>query len=152
MHREIATKMASAQIQKSVIVTGGASGIGLGMTRHFASQGHIISVLDINDKTGPGIVAEVAAEHPQASIGFKRVDVSSWEDQAAAFAEVHRERGRIDVVMANAGVSEQGKSSISQVEEDAPVKPTLKAIEVNLLGVIYCTFCKGRQSWWLGCG
>ena len=130
--------MASAHARKSVIVTGGASGIGLGMARHFASQGHSVTVLDINNRTGTEVVAEIAAENPRASLSFKRVDVSSWEDQAAAFAEVYREHGRIDVVMANAGISEQGKSSISAVEEDAPIKPDMKSIEVNLLGVIYC--------------
>lgn len=140
-------KMASTQARKSVIVTGGASGIGLGMTRHFASQGHAVSILDINGNVGPRIAAELAAEHPQAAVSFKRVDVSSWEEQAAAFEEVYREHGRIDVVMANAGISEQGKSSISAVEEDAPVKPDTKSIEVNLLGVIYCMFPVFWLSW-----
>lgn len=141
--------MASSRVQKSVIVTGGASGIGLAMTRHFASQGHAVSVLDINDRTGPGIVAEIATEHPQAVLSFKKADVSSWEEQAAVFEEVHREHGRIDVVMANAGISEQGKSSIAEVEEDVPVKPATKSIEVNLLGIIYCTSHMHRPSWLL---
>ncbi|CAI4216042.1 unnamed protein product [Parascedosporium putredinis] len=100
--------MASPQTQRSVIVTGGASGIGLAMTRYYASQGYNVSVLDINEKTGPGI----------------KCDVSSWEDQAATFKEIFEECGRIDVVMANAGISEQGQSCIMQVEEDAPAKPT----------------------------
>lgn len=141
--------MASSRVQKSVIVTGGASGIGLAMTRHFASQGHAVSVLDINDRTGPGIVAEIATEHPQAVLSFKKADVSSWEEQAAVFEEVHREHGRIDVVMANAGISEQGKSSIAEVEEDVPVKPATKSIEVNLLGIIYFTSHMHRPSWLL---
>jgi len=132
--------MTSSQVQKSVIVTGGASGIGLAMTRYFASQGHRVSVFDINDKTGPGIVAEVAAEHPKAALSFKRCDVSSWDEQAAVFKQVYQEHGRIDVVMANAGISEQGQSSIAKVEDDEPVKPATKSIEVNFLGVIYCGF------------
>ncbi|PKS08039.1 hypothetical protein jhhlp_006651 [Lomentospora prolificans] len=129
--------MASSQIQKSVIVTGGASGIGLAMTRHFASQGHKVAVLDINGATGPGIIAEVTAEYPQASVSFDKCDVSSWEEQAAVFKKVYGEHGRIDVVMANAGISEQGQSSIVRVEDDAPVKPDTKSIDVNFLGAIY---------------
>ena len=134
--------MASSQIQKSVIVTGGASGIGLAMTRHFASQGHKVAVLDINGATGPGIIAEVTAEYPQASVSFDKCDVSSWEEQAAVFKKVYGEHGRIDVVMANAGISEQGQSSIVRVEDDAPVKPDIKSIDVNFLGAIYCTLQK----------
>lgn len=130
--------MASPQTQRSVIVTGGASGIGLAMTRYYASQGYNVSVLDINEKTGPGIVAQVAADHPQASLRFKKCDVSSWEDQAATFKQIFEECGRIDVVMANAGISEQGQSSIMQVEEDAPAKPATKSLDVNFMGVIYC--------------
>ncbi|VZH92637.1 unnamed protein product [Fusarium fujikuroi] len=37
----------------SIVVTGGASGIGLAITRHFAAQGHMVAVLDVNSKTGP---------------------------------------------------------------------------------------------------
>lgn len=131
--------MVSPNVQKSVVVTGGASGIGLAMTRHFASQGYNVTVLDVNDKAGPGIIAEVAAGHPQAGLTFKKCDVSSWEDQAAAFEQIYKEHGRIDIVMANAGISEQGKSSMVKDEGDVPVKPATKSIEVNFLGVIYCT-------------
>lgn len=132
--------MVNPGVQKSVVVTGGASGIGLAMTRHFASEGHKVAVLDINDRTGREIIARVAEENPHATLCFKRSDVSCWEDQAAAFEEIYREHGRIDVVMANAGISEQGQSSIVKVEEDVPVKPDTKSIDVNFLGVVYCTF------------
>lgn len=132
--------MTKPSIQKSVVVTGGTSGIGLAMARYFASEGHKVAVLDINDKSGPEITSKIANEYPQAAVCFKRSDVSSWEDQAAAFEQIHQEHGRIDIVMANAGVSEQGQSSIVKVEEDVPVKPDTRSIDVNLLGVLYCTF------------
>lgn len=138
--------MASPSVQKSVVVTGGTSGIGLAMARHFASEGHKVAVLDINDSTGPGIIAKVAEEYPQASLCFKRSDVSSWEDQAAAFEQIYREHGRIDIVMANAGISEQGQSSIVKVEEDIPVKPDARSIDVNFLGVLYCTFSSSSSE------
>ena len=130
----------ASKVQKSVIVTGGTSGIGLAMTRHFASEGHKVAVLDINDKTGPEVIAKVASEYPEAAVSFRRSDVTSWEDQAAAFQEIYREHGRIDIVMANAGISEQGQSSMVKVEEDEPVKPDTRSLDVNLLGAIYCTF------------
>lgn len=132
--------MATPSVQKSVVITGGTSGIGLAMARHFASEGHKVAVLDINDKTGPEIIAKVADEYPKAVLCFKRSDVSSWEDQAAAFEQIYREHGRIDIVMANAGISEQGQSSIVKVEEDAPVKPDTRSIDVNFLGALYCMF------------
>lgn len=124
--------------RKSIIVTGGASGIGLALTRHFASEGHQIAVLDINAQTGGAIVAEVASEFPAATLSFKICDVSSWEQQASVFEEVYREHGScLDIIMANAGISEQGSSSLSSTDEEVPSKPQLKVIEVNLLGTIY---------------
>lgn len=125
--------------RQSIIVTGGASGIGLAMTRHFASEGHRIAILDVNQHTGPAVMAEVAADYPQATLSFKKCDVSSWQEQAAVFKEVFEEHGkRLDIVMANAGLSEQGSSSLVSVEEDEPVQPTLRTVNVNLIGVIYC--------------
>ncbi|KAK3376043.1 hypothetical protein B0T24DRAFT_572633 [Lasiosphaeria ovina] len=126
---------------KSVIVTGGASGIGLAMSRHFASSGHRVAILDVNGDSGPATAAAVAAEFPQARVSFRKCDVSSWADQAAAFEHVYRDHGgRIDVVMANAGVSEQGATTLVHrldEEEDSPSPPNLATININLVGTIY---------------
>ena len=138
-------KMASngthGALRKSIIVTGGASGIGLALTRHFASEGHQIAVLDINAQTGAKVVTDVASEFPAAALSFKTCDVSSWEHQASVFEEVYKEHGnRLDVVMANAGISEQGSSSLASIDEATPSKPQLRVLEVNLLGTIYSEF------------
>ena len=132
------TNGAKGPPRKSIIVTGGASGIGLALTRHFASQGHQIAVLDINARIGAEVVAGVASEYPAATLTFKTCDVSSWDQQASVFEEVFKEHGdRIDVVMANAGISEQGSSSLAGIDEDKPSKPQLKVLDVNLLGTVY---------------
>ncbi|KAI0023425.1 15-hydroxyprostaglandin dehydrogenase [Xylariomycetidae sp. FL0641] len=115
--------------QKVVVVTGGASGLGLAMTEHFAAQGHRVAVLDVDGAAGPRVAA--------GAVSFRRCDVASWDALAAAFRDVYEECGRIDVVMANAGVSEQGASSIVVEGEDEPRMPDLKVLQVNLLGTIY---------------
>jgi NAD(P)-dependent dehydrogenase (short-subunit alcohol dehydrogenase family) len=125
--------------QKSIIVTGGASGIGLALTRYFASHGHRIAILDVNPDTGPKAAAEVAAKHPQAKIIFKKCDVASWDEQATAFREVFHEHGNsLDIVMANAGVAEgAGAVTVLDLEEEAPSPPCLTTLNINLIGVIY---------------
>ncbi|KAH7367042.1 hypothetical protein B0T11DRAFT_336475 [Plectosphaerella cucumerina] len=130
--------VASAAKRLSVIVTGGASGIGLAITRHFASQGHQVAVLDVNSTTGPAIVAEVASEFPQASLSFKWCDVSSWEAQSIIFEHVYREHGgRIDVVMANAGISEHSAGALDCVPRELALKPSMRMANINLDGAIY---------------
>ncbi|KAB5581022.1 15-hydroxyprostaglandin dehydrogenase [Coniochaeta sp. 2T2.1] len=128
--------MGSAQM-KSVIVTGGGSGIGLAMSRHFASEGHNVAIFDVNAESGAKIASELSSKHPNATVTFRKSDVSSWDDLAAAFKEVYEQRGSIDIVMANAGVSEQGSSSAVDLSEAEPTKPRLKVFDVNLTGVVY---------------
>jgi NAD(P)-dependent dehydrogenase (short-subunit alcohol dehydrogenase family) len=133
----MATQMEAGR--KSVVVTGGGSGIGLAMTRHFASEGHLVAILDVNTASGLKVAAELASEYPNAQVTFKKCDVSSWKEQAAVFKEVFEEHGgKIDVVLANAGISEQGETSSVDLKEETPSEPRLGAINVNLIGVIYC--------------
>lgn len=124
--------------RKTAIVTGGASGIGFAMSQHFASQGYNVAVFDVTAESGREAVAKLAAENPDAKLIFKKCDVSSWQDQAASFKEVYGEFGRIDVVCANAGISEKGGSDLARIEEDEPKKPNLQVLDVNLTGAIYC--------------
>ncbi|KAL1970198.1 hypothetical protein VTN77DRAFT_5358 [Rasamsonia byssochlamydoides] len=128
--------MSSAK--RSIIVTGGASGIGLGITRSLASshpETTHISIFDINASAGAQSLSTLQKEIPDASFSFHQCDVSSWESQAAAFEEVYAQQGRIDHVFANAGITEKGKLIVK--DEEKPEKPDLATLNVNLVGVIY---------------
>ncbi|KAI0114652.1 NAD(P)-binding protein [Hypoxylon sp. NC0597] len=121
----------------SVVVTGGASGLGLSMVEYFASQGHIVTIFDVNTQAGHKIAPELTSKYPQAAINFKCCNIASWDNQASAFREVYEKEGHIDVVMANAGISEQGVSSLTLVDEEEPSQPRLRVLDVNLTGTIY---------------
>lgn len=136
---------------KTAIVTGGASGIGLAIVEHFASQGHNVAVFDLNIDSGNQLISRLAAEVPRAKVIFKKCDVSSWKSQADAFKEVHAEFGKIDIVVANAGVSEQGASSLSKIEDEKPQEPNLKITDINLSGVIYCELFSPTGALLRGC-
>ncbi|KIL85283.1 hypothetical protein FAVG1_11714 [Fusarium avenaceum] len=139
-----ATDVSSDPQSLSVLVTGGASGIGLAVTRHFAAQGHKVAVLDVNSTTGPDVVAGVAKEYPKATLSFKWCDVSSWEGQYAVFDQAYREHGnRIDVVIANAGISDPVVGALDGTPTEFPRKPQLKMQDINLNGVIYTTATVG---------
>ncbi|BAE60863.1 unnamed protein product [Aspergillus oryzae RIB40] len=122
-----------------ILRSGGASGIGLGITRHFISQPEThITILDINPKTGSETLQELQAEHPSASISFEECDVSSWESQAAVFEKIYAEQGRIDIVFANAGITEKGSLLPAKHDgNEGPPKPNLATLSVNLVGAIY---------------
>lgn len=92
-----------------------------------------MSVLDVNPD-GTQIVKALSSEFPDASFSFKKADISNWDELAAIFEEIFQEQGRIDVVMANAGISREASLIM---DEEKPSKPTLKTLDVNLTGTIY---------------
>jgi NADP-dependent 3-hydroxy acid dehydrogenase YdfG len=53
------------------------------------------------------------------------------------FKEIYEESGRVDLVFANAGVSEIGKF-LENDGEGEPKKPGFKTLDVNLTGTLYC--------------
>ena len=114
------------------------------MTRHFAAQGHDIAVFDVNATEGPSIVTEVADKHPKCTIVFEKCDVSSWQEQAAAFKKTFDRLSKIDIVMANAGISERGRSDMMVLDETEPSQPRLGTINVNFVGVLNSMLL---QSW-----
>lgn len=134
-----------SHLQKVAIVSGGASGIGLAMSQHFASEGYNVAIFDVDARAGKDVISQIASTNPKVKVTFKLCDVSSWQNQAQNFKEVHSEFGRIDVVCANAGISEKGTSALGSIETDEPVEPNLKIMDVNLSGVIYCE-CPGPST------
>jgi short-subunit dehydrogenase len=93
-----------------------------------------LSILDISETSARSAISSLRAEFPSSTITFKKCDISNWDEQKAVFEEIYREVGSIDVVIANAGVSEKG-NFLSKDEE--PTKPTLTTLDVNLSGTLY---------------
>lgn len=135
--------MSTAQdFPRSVIVTGGASGIGLAMVRHFAGlPNHLVAILDVNEEAGCKVAADLGREFPQTRLSFKKCNIASWDEQAAVFEQVYREHGnRVDVVMANAGINEGGPVTVVDLDEEKPSRPELKTLDINLSGTIYSKY------------
>ncbi|KAJ0354602.1 hypothetical protein COL154_000507 [Colletotrichum chrysophilum] len=132
---------------KTVLITGGALGIGAAFAREWASHGANIIIGDINASDGEALIASLRTSHPNASHHFVNCDVTSWESQVNFFKEAARlsPNGAIDIVVANAGVNHVGHNSTfdkpvaSKSDPDAPSEPSTKTIAVNITGVSYTT-------------
>ncbi|WP_081235736.1 glucose 1-dehydrogenase [Streptomyces viridosporus] len=83
---------------KVALVTGGASGIGAGICRHFVDAGAVVVVADVDEERGRGLAEELG----EAAV-FRRVDVTREEDIAAAVTDTASTRGRLDCLVNNAG-------------------------------------------------
>lgn len=83
--------------QKTAIITGGASGIGEGAVRLFASEGANVIIADVQDERGAALAAEVGAV-------FQHTDVSNEADIEAVVKLAVAQFGKLDVMFNNAGV------------------------------------------------
>lgn len=90
--------------KRVVVVTGGASGMGLGICKRFAELGHPVAMLDVDEKA---LTAESAAlQAAGANVWAGRVDVADRQQVDDAYATVRQQLGPISIVIANAGISE----------------------------------------------
>lgn len=77
---------------RSVLVTGGSRGIGLATARALADAGHRVAVT-------------YRSEAPKGVLGV-RADVTSSQDVDRAFSEVEEQQGPVEVLVSNAGITE----------------------------------------------
>ncbi|MFC4874094.1 SDR family NAD(P)-dependent oxidoreductase [Negadavirga shengliensis] len=115
-------------IEKNVLVTGGASGIGLAISKRFAAAGAKVFILDYNRANGNKEAEELVAQGHAAEFHF--TDVS---DQAQVMEVIAAINGSIDVLVNNAGVSHIGTLE-STTEEDLD-----RLYAVNIKGVYNCS-------------
>ncbi|WP_416067175.1 SDR family NAD(P)-dependent oxidoreductase [Rhizobium sp. ZK1] len=87
---------------KSVIVTGGASGIGRAYAEVMADNGARVCIFDLNPTLLDSVVAELKANG--GDVWGQMVDVTDRPRMEEAFDAVAERHGRIDVVFANAGI------------------------------------------------
>lgn len=128
---------------KTVLITGGASGFGAGFAQKWAAHGATVIIGDINTSLAETLVARIRSDTGRADAAFfVHCNVTDWDSQVAFFKEAVRlsPHGGIDCVVANAGIAGQDHfEEPKALDADAPPKPNLKTVEVNLIGVLYTT-------------
>ena len=92
--------------RKAIFITGGGSGIGRAVARHFAAQGWFVGIADVN-RAG---IDETAALLTDGASSRHVMDVRDRDQWAAALGEFAEESGgRLDVLFNNAGIGTGGQ-------------------------------------------
>lgn len=114
---------------KVMIVSGGASGLGLAAAEKFAKNGYNIVLIDINAEKGKQAEANIKALGVDAV--FCLCDISNNEQVLKAAKTTKDRFGRADVLINNAGLEVRG--SILQCAED----DWTRLYDINLKGIYY---------------
>jgi meso-butanediol dehydrogenase / (S,S)-butanediol dehydrogenase / diacetyl reductase len=118
---------------KSVIVTGGASGIGLCTARRFAQEGARVAIFDCDEKA----TSATLAEHPELTGVL--VDVRNFGHLERAFQTAADANGPVDILIANAGISERSRFL------DITPDQWRDILDVNLNGIFQTCQIAARQ-------
>jgi 3-oxoacyl-[acyl-carrier protein] reductase len=110
------------------VVTGGASGLGLATAKRIVAEGGQVALWDVNPEALAAAKDTIGAAHVVA------LDVSDQQAVEAAAVATFAALGRIDVLIASAGIT-----GATKPVHEFPIDSWLQVIDINLNGVFYCS-------------
>jgi 3-oxoacyl-[acyl-carrier protein] reductase len=126
MSRQTLVEERNTMAARSVLVTGGNRGIGLAIAQAFAKDGDNVTV---TYRTG----------EPPAGLSGVICEVTDSESVRAAFAQVEKDQGPIDVLVANAGITRDGLLMRMSDDDYEAV------VDTNLNGAFRCVRAASRS-------
>ena len=84
---------------KIALITGGGSGIGLATAKQFVNEGAYVFITDFRDSALAAAIKEIGG-----NVAGVQGDVSNLSDLDRLFAQIKLDKGRLDIVFANAGI------------------------------------------------
>ena len=136
-----ATTRPSGIVGYNALITGGGSGIGLGTATLLVADGAHVTICGRTEEKLVAAVGELeataagvgAAGGPVGTARYVVADVTVEEQVAAAVAEASSDRGRLDILFANAG----GSLHMGPIVE-ADVESVRATLDVNFVGTFLC--------------
>ena len=120
------------EILRTALITGGTKGIGLGVAEMLIKEGYKVAITGRNAETVEAVAAELNQLQEGAALGIV-ADVRNFDSQQAAVNQVLEKWGRLDVLVANAGVGHFAPIETLTLEQ------WQETIDINLTGVFYST-------------
>ena len=116
---------------KVLVVTGGASGIGLGVCRKFGRAGAKIAMIDVDDTA----LENAKNEFKKKQIPFLGLQCDVTDQQAVfqTMEQIIRHFNQIDILFNNAGITQRGLFSKTRIDV------MKRVMDVNFFGSLYCT-------------
>tara|TARA_B110000444_G_C18667214_1_gene513508 strand:+ start:110 stop:859 length:750 start_codon:yes stop_codon:yes gene_type:complete len=116
---------------KVAIVTGGAQGFGLAISKRIIQSGGKVVIWDIDEIVAKSTLKEIGSNN----LSFKKVDVTNFIEIEKALEETENNLGKIDIFINNAGIT-----GMNAKIWDYPLDEWKKVIELDLNSTFYC--CK----------
>lgn len=118
---------------KVAIVTGAASGFGVGIAKRFAEEGAGVVVADISDEAGRRVAGEISTAGGKAV--YVHADVTRGQDWASLVGSAVSAFGRLDIVVNNAGWTHRRKPyvEVTEAEFDKVYAINVKSIYLSAL-------------------
>jgi 2-dehydro-3-deoxy-L-rhamnonate dehydrogenase (NAD+) len=115
---------------RHAVVTGAAQGIGFAIARRLLASGASVSLWDRDAETLATARQQLDLD---THVTTETVDVSSAESVAAATEATIQKQGRIDILVANAGIAGPNHTTW-----EYPIDAWKQVIDINLIGVYLC--------------
>jgi 3-oxoacyl-[acyl-carrier protein] reductase len=113
------------------IITGGAQGFGLAISKRIIQSGGKVVIWDIDEIAIESALKEINSK----DLSFKKIDVTNFVEIEKALLETENELGKIDLFVNNAGIT-----GMNAKVWDYPLDEWKKVIELDLNSTFYC--CK----------
>jgi NAD(P)-dependent dehydrogenase (short-subunit alcohol dehydrogenase family) len=128
---------------KIALVTGGASGIGAACVETLAREGARVVISDIDDLHGNALVGQITAAGQDAV--YLTLDVTDERSWQQVVGEIERRYGRLDILVANAGIGIMATSIVEMSLADWR-RQTAVNLDGVFLSVKYCIPLMRRPS------
>ncbi len=113
------------------IITGGAQGFGLAISKRIIQSGGKVVIWDIDETAVESALKEINSK----DLSSKKVNVTNFAEIEKALLETENELGKIDIFVNNAGIT-----GMNAKVWDYPLEEWKKVIELDLNSTFYC--CK----------